>query len=124
MAVFCSQPGCTGIALEGRFCASHVADNYVKRRDRRRENPETRGWYDLACWRSPKRGLRAWKLMQDPLCQDCKVRAAWDVHHLDDSWREGGPGAWEKFMDRNNLQSLCHQCHSRITATREMEKKG
>lgn len=115
IARFCPEPGCNGVALEGRFCPAHAKDNYERRRDQHRENRETRGWYSRKAW-CGKYGLRLWKLVQDSLCEKCGRYAATDVHHKDGSWREGGPGAWEKFMDRKNLQSLCHECHSAITA--------
>jgi hypothetical protein len=125
---FCSEPACNGVAPEGRFCSKHTADNYERRRDRHRENPTTRSWYGLACWKSPTRGLRFWKLCQDPMCEEidddslpCR-RHATDVHHKDGSWREGGPGAWSKFMDRKNLKSLCHEHHSAITAKEHLNQ--
>jgi len=122
MARFCTEPGCNGVASEGRFCPAHAADNYERRRDRQRENPLTRSWYGLACWKSPTRGLRFWKLCQNPICEKCNRRKATDVHHKDGSWREGGPGAWEKFMDRNNLEALCHECHSAETVKEHLNQ--
>jgi 5-methylcytosine-specific restriction enzyme A len=113
----CAEPGCNGVALAGRFCLLHTSNNYASRRDSRRgrENPETYAWYDLAAWRG-KYGLRLWKLRETPVCEKCEREAATDVHHKDGSWREGGAGAWDKFMDRKNLEALCHRCHSEITA--------
>lgn len=55
--------------------------------------------------------LRADVLAEQPLCVDCASRgltvAATDVDHKD-----GNPGN----NDRENLQPLCHPCHSRKTA--------
>ena len=42
---------------------------------------------------------------------------ATDVDHVEDH-----KGNWEKFIDRDNLQSLCHRCHSRKTM-RELNRK-
>jgi hypothetical protein len=118
MARFCGEPNCNGVAHTGRFCEKHEKDNYERRRDQHRDNPVTRKWYNLAAWRA----LRLWKLTETPLCEakdddgsDCR-KAATDVHHRDGSWREGRPGAWFLFMDRKNLESLCHEHHSEITA--------
>jgi hypothetical protein len=118
VARFCAEPCCNGIAHTGKFCATHAEDNYVVRRlkaaEEHRYSPRTRRWYSLAAWRSRKRGLRAWQLMMEPVCQVCFRYAAKDVHHIDGSWRESEN--WMLFIDRKNLMSLCHECHSKITA--------
>lgn len=57
--------------------------------------------------------LRAMYLGAHPLCAECRRRGrvtmATDVHHLVRR-RDGGPDSEE------NLEALCHECHSRITA--------
>jgi|SRR5208282_207845 len=118
----CAEPGCNGVAHDGRFCALHAKDNYASRRDACRENPETRGWYSRKAW-CGKYGLRLWKLRENPVCEKCGREAATDVHHKDGSWREGGAGAWDKFMSRSNLEALCHSCHSEITAKEHLCEK-
>ena len=62
------------------------------------------------------RQIRAQVLAEEPLCRMCKARglvvAATDVDHILDSR--------EDFSDdnrRENLQSLCHECHSIKTAS-------
>ena len=60
------------------------------------------------------RALRKYKIELNPLCEICiplgKLTEATQVHHK---------MALERFptlgLDINNLQSLCHSCHSRIT---------
>lgn len=66
------------------------------------------------------REIRAQVLASEPLCRMCKARGlvvpATDVDHIIDSR--------EDFSDdnrRENLQSLCHECHSLKTA-RDMGK--
>ena len=66
------------------------------------------------------RQIRAQVLAEEPLCRMCKARglvvAATDVDHIIDSR--------EDFSDdnrRENLQSLCHECHS-IKTARDMGK--
>ncbi|MBE3119852.1 MAG: HNH endonuclease, partial [Candidatus Atribacteria bacterium] len=66
-----------------------------------RLSPSRRG-YDTR-WRR----ARAWHLRRNPLCELCG-KAATDVHHKR-GIREGGNHAAE------NLQALCHVCHSTIT---------
>lgn len=55
--------------------------------------------------------LRASVLADEPLCRDCQARGlivlATDVDH-----KSGDPSD----NTRENLQSLCHECHSRKTA--------
>ncbi|OWB24491.1 HNH endonuclease, partial [Xanthomonas oryzae] len=57
------------------------------------------------------RQLRAAHLAAEPLCRQCarggRVVAASDVDHIDGDDSNNAP---------DNLQSLCHACHSRKTA--------
>ena len=59
--------------------------------------------------------------MLEPFCRECAKhgdrRRATDVDHVQDH-----KGNWLLFIDRNNLQSLCHRCHSSKTM-RELNKK-
>ena len=59
-----------------------------------------------AAWRR----LRAAKLEHDPLCVDCykrgRLTVATDVDHINNDATDNSP---------DNLQSLCHECHSRKT---------
>jgi 5-methylcytosine-specific restriction enzyme A len=111
---FCAEPGCTGLAKGSRFCGKHQESNYEKRRESQR-SPFDR-FYRTAIWRNR---LRPMKLRRDPMCQDCGVKPATDVHHEDDSWKE--TGNWTLFVTFELLRSLCHECHSRRTmaATRK-----
>lgn len=63
-------------------------------------------------WRS----IRAIVLADDPLCQTCKAMGyiveAKDVDHIDGDSHNNV---------RSNLQSLCHSCHSRKTASGNVE---
>ena len=60
--------------------------------------------------------LRAFVLSNEPLCRECMGRGeivpATDVDHIVPRSRGGSD-------DEANLQSLCHACHSRKTATRD-----
>ena len=112
---FCAEPGCTGIAVNSRFCATHSTDNYAERKAQAR--PERDSWYDRAAWRTY---VKPYKLRHDPLCHDCGKEAK-EVHHIDDSWKESGD--WRLFIDQNNLMSLCHRCHSRRTMQANHKRK-
>ena len=69
--------------------------------DKRRDNGRTLA-LDGAAWRR----LRAAVLREQPLCAACKTEMATDVDHIDDDPTNN---------DRDNLQGLCHECHSRKT---------
>lgn len=79
----------------------------TSKHDDRRGNANERG-YGRAWQR-----MRAWHIAHNPLCVACMgkgiVTPATDVDHII-AKRKGG-------MDRaDNLQSLCHACHSIKTA--------
>lgn len=75
-----------------------------------RANHEVRRWYSQARWLA----LRALVLLEEPLCKVClsqdRTTASTDVDHI-----VRHEGKFERFFDRNNLQGLCHACHSRKT---------
>ena len=50
--------------------------------------------------------IRAAQLARFPVCQECGLAPATDVHHV--RGREAGDGP-------DNLRSLCGRCHRRIT---------
>ncbi len=66
-------------------------------------------FYNTKTWKH----LRKVKLISDPLCEVCKaegrLKAASDVDHV----RSINTGGHRTAM--SNLQSLCHECHSRKT---------
>ncbi|WP_110647554.1 HNH endonuclease [Salinicola peritrichatus] len=63
-----------------------------------------------AAWRK----LRAQVLAEEPLCRQCValgiVTPATDVDHIDNA-----EGDYTDDNSRENLQPLCHECHSRKT---------
>lgn len=96
----CTEPGCPAITTGGR-CDRH-----------RRENTR---WLEDNRSSAAKRGygrnwqrLRLLVLHEEPLCRECRA-AATDVDHIDGDVTN---------LARENLQALCHGCHSRKT-TRE-----
>ena len=107
----CRAPGCH-ILVPGGFCPAPQP----KRTERSARAASWRWMYGSAAWGA----LRAGRLVMAPFCRACAARGlrvrATDVDHIRDH-----KGDWDVFTDRNNLQSLCHSCHSRKTA-KEMHK--
>lgn len=102
----CRHPGCGVLTREG-WCPRHKP----KERPRSEEAQAWRRWYSLPIWTDD---LRPGQLLREPFCRECAKRGrrvwATDVDHVVDH-----KGDWAKFTDRDNLQSLCHSCHSRKT---------
>lgn len=108
----CQCPGCKRYALKGEsYCAEHLKQN-SKEQDVRRGTRTERGYSNA--W------LRARKafITKHPLCVICyrngKCTPATDVDHIIPH-----KGNKELFWDKDNWQSLCHECHSRKTATED-----
>lgn len=112
MKTFCAQAGCTGIAVDARYCPTHLKNNDEVTAAKVRRSSSTGGWYSLRIWRDR---LRPMKLRRNPVCQDCNREVATEVHHLK-KFSAGQPGAWTLFVDiDNNTISLCKACHSART---------
>ena len=105
----CPRPGCPGIVQAG--VCSRCGPLRVKVR---REHDERRGTAASRGYGARWQRVRAMALRAQPLCAECarqgRVTPATDVHHIVKR-RDGGPDSFE------NLEALCHACHSRITAT-------
>lgn len=98
----CRYPGCPKTIRSGRFCDAHQSAAPVER-----GNTTVRryGWD----WQK----LRKRFLMSHPVCGSPGCgRAATDVDHI-------VPRASGGSDDDDNLQALCHECHSRKTATHD-----
>lgn len=69
--------------------------------------------YNLTAWRN----LREAHLKYHPLCAECEkkgvVRPATQVHHIISPFK-GGKVNYERFLDPNNLESICPVCHAAI----------
>ena len=106
----CAKRGCPAIVRgPGRYCVQHTAEAQ-RESDTERGSASERGYG--ARWRR----LRLAFLSQHPLCEECQRRgrivAATDVDHIVPR-RQGGSD------EASNLQALCHECHSRKTATED-----
>lgn len=103
----CRHPGCCTLVAEG-YCETHRPHRTC---DRSEEARSWRWMYKTPEWEQ----LRGDQLLREPFCRTCarrglRVRAT-DVDHIVDH-----KGDWAVFTDPNNLESLCHSCHSRKTA--------
>lgn len=92
----CAWPGCPELTY-GRFCPGHV-----RQYERERGSSTQRG-YDRR-WRE----IRDRILRERPICEDCAMDRATEVHHIIPK-RYGGTDT------PDNLMSLCKSCHSRRT---------
>ena len=103
----CGHPGCSalvgGQGKKEQYCEKHKGGH---RDDYPRRHPENQRLYHLAAWGR----LRQWQLNRYPLCAECEESAD-TVHHLIDHH-----GDYSKFMDVDNLQSLCKRHHDEYTA--------
>lgn len=65
------------------------------------------GYYNSKSWKD----LRAFKISNNPLCENCLkngvLRATEVVDHIEPITLNNT----EKFLEYNNLQSLCNNCH-------------
>ena len=104
----CGHPGCPGLVRKGQYCDGHA-------RLHRKEYDDQRGSSSARGYGSRWRRLRAMYLQAYPVCVDPfglhagRVVAATEVDHKL-AKKIGGTDAWE------NLQALCHECHSHKTA--------
>ena len=101
----CVKVGCAHRVEDNKqvLCRGHRAESNA-RYDQERGNSNSRGYG--ARWRR----LRKLVLNRDPICKDCNVAPSTDADHIV-AKRDGGRDT----MD--NLQGLCHECHSAKTAT-------
>lgn len=99
----CKRVGCVALTRDV-YCDEH------KPSDKRREGVTWRYLYNTRKWKE----MRALHLLMSPFCVDCvrdgKRTRATDVDHIRDH-----KGNKRLFYDKNNLQSLCHSCHSKKT---------
>jgi 5-methylcytosine-specific restriction enzyme A len=100
----CSHAGCNALVASGR-CEKHKQAEQRRYDDSRKDDPFHK-IYSSARWRK----LRYIKLSKTPLCERC-FEPATDVHHKREI-RDGGD-----VFDYDNLESLCHACHSSHGAT-------
>jgi 5-methylcytosine-specific restriction protein A len=111
----CRFPGCVQLVRDGGYCLQHARE-VQQRTDAERGNSAARGYG--ATWRR----LRRMFLDANPICVDpfgshgASVVLATDVDHIVP--RPAGGNEWQ------NLQALCHSCHSRKTLAESVPRPG
>lgn len=124
LMTLCKYPGCLKPVVRGtRYCALHAekgrkrdeAQEATARRMREKHRKELRGSSSARGYGYKWQKIRARFLALHPICQECErlgiVKAATDVDHI-----VPHRGDMNLFYDIENLQALCHECHSRKTA--------
>ena len=105
----CLTPLCPALVYNDTHCPEHqpAAQREANRRDvLRRGTMEQRGYGKR--WRKLRREI----LARDPICMDCHYAASTDVDHI----KRKLPGLDAADVTAEELQGLCHVCHSRKTA--------
>ena len=103
----CKNPGCPLQAVRLGRCAVHAAEYEAQRKQQLAEVDVRRGTASQRGYGLKWRRIRAQFLKAHPTCAKCGAVAT-EVHHVK-TLRAGGSNKWE------NLQALCHSCHSAIT---------
>lgn len=96
----CLDPRCPHPATYRGRCQAH---------NRRLPASKNKQVYNTKRWAITRRR----KLTLDPTCQRCGNQLADHVHHITDLQQGGDP--W----NLDNLESLCHSCHSAETRQRQ-----
>jgi len=111
----CRHPGCCVLVRDG-YCPAHQP-----RGDRRSEESKSWRWmYATDEWRLD---LRATSCCASPLAES-EPRAVSESRRPMLTQIVDHKGDWERFRDRDNLESLCHSCHSRKTARELYENRA
>ena len=109
---FCIYQGCSNYAIREGYCEEHIPKT-------NREYRSYERWYGWGTWKR----IRAKKLRECPLCEECRrqgrMMKATDVDHI-----IAHKGNWKLFTNYDNLQSLCHSCHSEKTSKEINEGRG
>ena len=71
--------------------------------------------YNTTVWRK----LRMSYMKEHPVCEECikngKVTAADSIHHKKSPFK-GNEVNWNLFLDPDNLESICRECHAKVHA--------
>lgn len=110
----CRYPGCYKLTNDG-WCELHRP---AKKKAEKRESADWHWMYLTKTW---KEDLRPGQLLREPFCRECAKHGlrvpATRVDHVIPH-----RGDWERFIDREGLQSLCESCHNRKTAKEMAER--
>ena len=74
-------------------------------------------FYRTAIWQK----IRRQKLQDNPCCEKCikhgRIRRGYAIDH-----KRPHKGRIKVFLDFNNMQTLCHSCHSRKSAMEKVKR--
>ena len=104
----CASPGCPELVDHG-YCEAHASEAPVSQYDRAKRDDPLRMATNSTRWLK----LRAMVLRRDPVCKTCKDEPSTDADHKIPI-RTGG-AKWSL----DNLQGVCHGCHSKKTRREE-----
>lgn len=108
----CMKPGCNNLT-RNKYCEIHIKKEEAeqqKRYDRINRNQKAREFYRSKEWFK----VRSKRMKIDfGLCVKCRAEGrltkANVVHHKEELLKR-----WDKRLDLDNLESLCHACHNKI----------
>lgn len=107
----CGYPRCPALTVD-RYCDKHRKQEHQAYKQQRTDKDE-QAFYNSTPWRK----VRAMKLRQDPLCEECgkqgRIKEAALVHHLQEI-KDGG-----ERLAFDNLQSVCTACHNKLHGLRD-----
>ncbi len=109
----CKHPGCGALTRDG-WCPAHRPKHAARK--------ESEAWHRMYSDPIWTQRLRPEQLLKEPFCRECsrhglRVRAS-EVDHVIPHH-----GDRKLFSNPDNLQSLCHRCHSAKTM-RELNEKS
>jgi 5-methylcytosine-specific restriction protein A len=108
----CPSPGCDKkIPPDEKYCAEHLRA-YLEEIESRRPSSFARGY--TRKWLDESRAFRE----KHPWCAKCGLPST-ETDHI-----KPHKGNIELFWNKRNWQALCHECHSRKTATEGRWKPG
>ncbi len=124
MRKICTYPGCN-VAVEvddfdrsSPRCSSHPLTHTPKKRYEHHHDPTGKVIYGTYKWKKLRKAYAA----EHPLCEHCLryeiLEPVAVVDHIKEIKDGGEP------YDPNNLQSLCHSCHNRKTASERRAREG
>jgi 5-methylcytosine-specific restriction protein A len=115
----CRFVGCNTLLESPGYCPIHQKEKELNSKAKPFEyaTRSNEGYYQLPEWRA----LKKLKLKEMPYCFYCGVprkETRLEVHHLIPP-----RGDKDKFLDYENLVSVCPECHSRITAMEIQQRR-
>ena len=103
----CAYPGCRELTHE-RYCEHHKKQT-AREYEKYGRNKAAKAFYNTSQWKA----VRTMKMNRNPFCEICQSHGRSEKAFFIDHIKEIADGGAS--LDMENLQSLCHSCHSRKT---------